>query len=202
MCSTVISAAASRSAMVRASVRSTLPRENDAAPRRPRGGRSRGSRSGRAAAPRSWPGSARPAGARTGTGSRSIPGSRTGTPALTFRHFELKSPKPIVFPRDYPHNPSTLGERIRRRRMDRGLTQHQLADLLGCSARIVGCWKKDRNMPAATRWPQLEAVLGPNLTLFSGGFGDRFRKRAGPPGFDPEATGGKRRPYREDNSKP
>jgi len=68
-----------------------------------------------------------------------------------------------VFPRGYPHNPQTLGQWIRKRRLDCGLNQDQLAERLGCSIQAIGRWEGDRSSPDPTRWPQIEALLGPGL---------------------------------------
>jgi transcriptional regulator with XRE-family HTH domain len=68
-----------------------------------------------------------------------------------------------VFPRGYPHDPRTLGELIRRRRMDLGLTQRTLAKKLGCLQETVLQWEQDVCAPLARRWPRIEAVLGTGL---------------------------------------
>ena len=39
------------------------------------------------------------------------------------------------------NGPCGLGETIRQARLDRGLSQQALADLLGCSAKTVGRWE-------------------------------------------------------------
>ncbi len=51
------------------------------------------------------------------------------------------------FKPSYPKNPQTLGERIRKARMDKGLYAKELAKLIGIDEDTVINWEKDRNMP-------------------------------------------------------
>lgn len=88
---------------------------------------------------------------------------RTGTVALPFTALRLKGGRPREFPRGYPHKPKTLGERIRQRRLNRGLTQRNLGMWLGCCYQSVARWERDLGEPGPRRWPDLEAVLGPGL---------------------------------------
>jgi transcriptional regulator with XRE-family HTH domain len=47
--------------------------------------------------------------------------------------------------------------------MDLGLTQIQLAERLGCLLASVSQWERGRSEPHPTRWPAIEALLGPGL---------------------------------------
>jgi len=47
--------------------------------------------------------------------------------------------------------------------MDLGLTQHTLAERLGCWYQSVASWERDESVPQATRWPAIETVLGTGL---------------------------------------
>ncbi|MBU0706965.1 helix-turn-helix transcriptional regulator, partial [Patescibacteria group bacterium] len=47
----------------------------------------------------------------------------------------------------YPKNPHTLGERIRKARMDKGLYAKELAKMLGVTDDTMLNWEKGRNMP-------------------------------------------------------
>jgi len=98
-----------------------------------------------------------------------------GIGALLFAGARLASPKPRVFPRGYPHQPRSLGERIRQRRLDLGLTQQNLAAKLGCWYQSVAGWERDENEPLAGRWPAIEAVLGPGLLPEQDGLPGRIR---------------------------
>src|SRR5690349_4695080 len=99
----------------------------------------------------------------------------TSTVALPYTSLRLTRPRPRVFPRGYPHEPRTLGERIRRRRMDLGLTQRTLAKKLGCLQETVWQWERDVSQPLARRWPRIEAVLGNGLVPEHDGLPGRIR---------------------------
>jgi transcriptional regulator with XRE-family HTH domain len=58
--------------------------------------------------------------------------------------------------------PLTLGTRIRRARERARLSQEELANLVGASARAVGDWENDRRKPR-NRLGALEEVLGVRL---------------------------------------
>jgi transcriptional regulator with XRE-family HTH domain len=85
------------------------------------------------------------------------------TVALPFTSLRLAGRRPRVFPRGYPHSPRTMGERIRQRRMDLGLTQRTLAEKLGCWYQSVASWERDESVPLSGRWPAIEGVLGAGL---------------------------------------
>jgi transcriptional regulator with XRE-family HTH domain len=94
---------------------------------------------------------------------------------LPFSFLHLKGPRPRVFPRGYPHDPQTLGELVRRRRMDLGLTQRTLAKKLACLQETVLQWEQDVCVPLARRWPRIEAVLGAGLVPDPPGLAGRIR---------------------------
>jgi transcriptional regulator with XRE-family HTH domain len=68
-----------------------------------------------------------------------------------------------------------LGQQIRRRRMDLGLTQRTLAERLGCCLETVAAWEQDESVPLARRWPAIEAALGPGLVPERDGLPGRVR---------------------------
>lgn len=90
-------------------------------------------------------------------------GRRTVTVALPFCNLRLIGRRPREFPRGYPFTPRTLGERIRQRRLDLGLTQQTLGERLGCWSQSVASWERDESVPLAGRWPAIEGVLGAGL---------------------------------------
>jgi transcriptional regulator with XRE-family HTH domain len=47
--------------------------------------------------------------------------------------------------------------------MDLGFTQRTLAERLGCIYPTVAAWESGISVPLASRWPAIEAVLGPGL---------------------------------------
>ena len=111
---------------------------------------------------------ASPAPGRSDSLAWDVRASQRRTVALPYTSLRLEVAKPRVFPRGYPHDPHTLGQRVRQRRMDLGLTQQTLARKLGCSSESVAVCEggaSDRTCPwgwsrsRARRAPQV--VSGP-----------------------------------------
>ena len=59
--------------------------------------------------------------------------------------------------------------------MDLGLTQAQLAKLVGCLVESVGTWERGRSEPHVTRWPAIEAALGSGLVPERNGLPGQIR---------------------------
>ena len=55
---------------------------------------------------------------------------------------------------------STTGKRIKNARVEKELTQDELAKLMGVTRSAVGFWEADKNLPPAKKFPQLASVLG------------------------------------------
>jgi len=66
---------------------------------------------------------------------------------LPFCHLTLKGQKPP--PKGYSVNPNSLGEYIKKRRMDLGLTQREVAFNIGANQWTVANWEKGRTEPAS-----------------------------------------------------
>ena len=62
----------------------------------------------------------------------------------------------------YPKDPKTLGERIRRARMDRRMMVKELAERVGVVPETVINWEKRNLKPTRRHWEQLRTVLGLN----------------------------------------
>lgn len=96
---------------------------------------------------------------------------------MPFASLRLTGRRPREFPRGFPHQPVTLGQRILQRRMDLGLTQQTLADRLGCWAQTVASGETNRSP-----WP----AAGPQSKLFwdevSSPSGSAYLAASGPPG--------------------
>jgi DNA-binding transcriptional regulator YiaG len=67
--------------------------------------------------------------------------------------FNLKSKiritakKLLTLPDGYPLRPKTLGERIKKKRMDMGLFQKDVARMIGGSTDTITNWEKGRTKP-------------------------------------------------------
>ena len=70
----------------------------------------------------------------------------------------MKGQKPL--PAGYPAQPETLGERLRKRRMDLGLSQRKLASRLGVSKTSIEHWERNEVKPARWMVPRLREFLG------------------------------------------
>ena len=55
---------------------------------------------------------------------------------------------------------STTGKRIKNARIEKGLTQEELAKLMNVTRSAVGFWEHDKNLPPAKYFPRLASVLG------------------------------------------
>jgi DNA-binding XRE family transcriptional regulator len=98
-------------------------------------------------------------------GNASAPGRdrrprRTHRVALPFPKLHLRGPRPREFPRGYPREVHTLGDQVRKRRLDQSLTQRNLAEMLGVSIATVGMWENDRCRPLPRYHRPLSEVLG------------------------------------------
>lgn len=55
---------------------------------------------------------------------------------------------------------STTGKRIKNARIEKGLTQEELAKLMDVTRSAVGFWEHDKNLPPAKYFSRLASVLG------------------------------------------
>ncbi|MBR5615368.1 MAG: helix-turn-helix transcriptional regulator [Clostridia bacterium] len=53
-----------------------------------------------------------------------------------------------------------IGKNILRYRIEKGLTQAELGDLLGVSAQAVSKWERDKTMPDSFLLPRLADIFG------------------------------------------
>jgi transcriptional regulator with XRE-family HTH domain len=63
-------------------------------------------------------------------------------------------------PADYPDNPVTIGEHLRKRRMDLGLRQCDVAPTLGVTPCTVTNWELGRARPEVRYYPAIMGFLG------------------------------------------
>jgi DNA-binding XRE family transcriptional regulator len=59
----------------------------------------------------------------------------------------------------YPETPRTVGEHLKKARLDRGIRQKEAAESLGCRAAALGSWEKGRVAPDVRFWPAILAFL-------------------------------------------
>lgn len=79
---------------------------------------------------------------------------------LPFCNIVLRAQKPIL--EGYSAKVKTFGERIRRRRLDLGLKQDDVAKMLGVSTTSVAYWERNVSFPSLGVMPQLAEFVGYN----------------------------------------
>lgn len=60
----------------------------------------------------------------------------------------------------YPEEPKTLGDRIRVSRLDRGLLQREVAEVIGVKRGTINKWECNRGEPRACDVPRILGFLG------------------------------------------
>jgi len=78
--------------------------------------------------------------------------------SLPFCRIILKAPKPL--PPAYPGEPKTLGDHIRKRRLDLNLLQKDVAGIIGVVQETVWNWEKGATNPAVRCLPGIIEFLG------------------------------------------
>lgn len=63
-------------------------------------------------------------------------------------------------PANYPENPQSLGEHLRRKRLDLGLLQTEAATQLGCHKATLRLWEKDKVEPERRQRSRIIKFLG------------------------------------------
>jgi DNA-binding XRE family transcriptional regulator len=64
------------------------------------------------------------------------------------------------FKTGYPAFPVTIGEHIRKRRMDLGLFQKEVAEIVGTSIECITFWENVRSQPQIHFYPKIISFLG------------------------------------------
>ena len=65
-----------------------------------------------------------------------------------------------VRPKDYAECPQKLGEHVRKRRIEHGLIQKEVAKQLGVNTWTYILWEQDRSTPTIRYYPAIFAFLG------------------------------------------
>ncbi len=60
----------------------------------------------------------------------------------------------------YPTQPNTIGEAIRKRRLDLGLRQADVAEIIGCNQMTIVNWEKGHTDPRANKMDNVKNFLG------------------------------------------
>jgi transcriptional regulator with XRE-family HTH domain len=79
---------------------------------------------------------------------------------LPFSSLHLKGPRPRYLPRGYPIEPKTLGDHLRKCRLDRGLWQRTVAEELGVGLETVTLWENGRAKPLPKHYGSIVRFLG------------------------------------------
>jgi DNA-binding XRE family transcriptional regulator len=79
----------------------------------------------------------------------------------------------IPRPAGYPETPRTLGDHLKKARLDRGIPQREAAMAIGCNPLTFLHWERGRVAPDVRFWPQIVAFLGYDPRPEPAGFGGR-----------------------------
>jgi transcriptional regulator with XRE-family HTH domain len=93
---------------------------------------------------------------------------------LPFCHVILRGQKPLSA--RYPTDPKTVGEHLLKKRLDRGLLQREVADVLGTTESNVWNWESNRNEPALRFIPRIVGFLGYDPFPMATSFGERLTR--------------------------
>ncbi len=77
---------------------------------------------------------------------------------MPFCHLALTGPKPP--PPGYPGAPKTIGDHLRKRRLDLGLTQGEVAELMGVHPSTIGVWERSQRRAPFRYGARITRFLG------------------------------------------
>jgi transcriptional regulator with XRE-family HTH domain len=89
---------------------------------------------------------------------------------LPFCHAHLKGPRPL--PRSYPQVLATIGDHLRKRRLDLGLLQRDVAAQLGVNQCSVTNWELNDTEPELRFLPAIVRFLGYGPWAIDGSIGE------------------------------
>jgi transcriptional regulator with XRE-family HTH domain len=94
-------------------------------------------------------------------------------------------------PRGYPRALRTLGDHLKKARLDRGLRQDEVASKLGLDAQTILNWERNHTRVSTRFIPKVVAFLGYDPREDSGHLGERIRIMRERQGLSQEALGEK-----------
>lgn len=98
---------------------------------------------------------------------------------MPFCQLKLRAKKPRP---GYPAEPRTLGEQLKKWRLDRGLRQVELARLLGVDEMTVVYWERGKHRPRVSHLPGIHRLIGAPPADVGGSLAERLialRRRMG-----------------------
>jgi len=107
-------------------------------------------------------------------------GTPPGTGCAPFLRLHAKVPRSPAKPIGYPYHPVTLGQHLRRTRVDRGLSRAELAAHLCVHPETIRYWETGRTKPTVRLYPWVVAFLGREVedTPFTIGAAVRRKRRS------------------------
>ena len=99
----------------------------------------------------------------------------------------LKAPRPL--PSAYPKEIKTLGDHIRKRRLDLGLRQRDVAKQIGVNKDTICNWETNRTVPEVCLIPHIIDFLGYVPYDATWSFGERLRAIRSALGMSQEQMG-------------
>lgn len=78
---------------------------------------------------------------------------------LTKPKLRIVVKRPKYHSEGYPEKPKTIGERVKKKRMDMGLFQKDVARIIGVSTDTVTYWEKGRVKPSKKNLPRIKQFL-------------------------------------------
>lgn len=97
----------------------------------------------------------------TDTYGEGLQNIHTDRVALPFCHCRLRAKKPL--PASYPRSTETQGDRLKRRRLDLGLSGKVAAQRLGVCAETLKNWESGRTRPVIHHLPTIRRFLGESV---------------------------------------
>jgi DNA-binding XRE family transcriptional regulator len=77
--------------------------------------------------------------------------------------YDVSIARPFSYPDGYPVSPQTIGEHIRKKRMDCRLMQSGVANIIGVSEESIWNWENDRTKPSKKNLEIINAFVTASL---------------------------------------